>query len=77
MIASTKWSGGAVTQLNLVTTTYNRASNGDLTAVPNPTITYPTPEPGSDSYYTWLLWQSPDPTDHFAIPVEDIFGCET
>jgi hypothetical protein len=68
---------GENNQGNLVITTYARASDGDLTAVPTATITYPTPEPGSDSYYTWLLWQSPDPTDHLAVPVEDIFGCGT
>jgi hypothetical protein len=62
---------------DLLTTTYDRASNGDLTAVPNPTITYPTPEPGTYSHYTWLVWQSPGPTDHFAVPVEDIFDCNT
>jgi hypothetical protein len=57
--------------------TYERASDGDLMAVPNPTINYPKPEPGSDSHYTWVLWQSPDPTDHLAVIVEDIFGCGT
>jgi hypothetical protein len=28
------------------------------------------------SYYAWLLWASPDPTEHLAVPVEDIFGCQ-
>jgi hypothetical protein len=76
---------GQGTNGGLVYTTLSRGSNGDLNLAPNvaafygtPDSSYPTPEPGSDSYYAWPQWgESPDPTDHLAVQVEDIFGCQS
>lgn len=65
--------------------TLARGSNGDLNLAPNAQVFYttpdtsqPAPEPGSDSYYAWISsGESPDPTDHLAVEVEDIFGCQS
>jgi hypothetical protein len=69
----------------LVYTTLSHGSNGDLNPAPNvaafdttPNTSSPTPKTGTDSYYAWPQWgESPDPTDHFAVEVEDVFGCES
>ena len=70
---------------DLVYTTLARASNGDLSAAPNvepfitaPNASQPTPKPESDSFYAWPQFgESPDPTDHLAVQVEEIAGCES
>ena len=70
---------------DLVYTTLARASNGDLSAAPNvepfitsPNASQPTPKPASDSFYAWPQFgESPDPTDHLAVQVEEIAGCES
>ena len=69
----------------LVYTTLVRASNGDLSPAPNvapfdgtPNPAQPTPKPSSDSYYAWPQFgESPDPTDHLAVLVEEVAGCES
>ena len=64
-------------------TPLSRGSNGDLNLAPDapvfydtPETSHPTPKPGSDSFYAWPQFgESPDPTDHFAVIVEDVSGC--
>ena len=75
--------GQSVANGAVLYTPLSRGSNGDLNLAPyapvfyyTPETSHPSPKPGSDSFYAWPQFgESPDPTDHFAVIVEDVSGC--